>query len=63
MLLCLDSEKEPWRAARKYDDCETKSDVWMWKGVRLGPMRSLLVAVKSEALALERYEFVIAIVC
>ena len=37
-------------AARKYKDCAVNRLVWMWKGVALGPMSSLLVVVKSDEL-------------
>jgi len=64
MLFLLASAKGPVSAARKYKDCVVSRLVWMWKGVALGPMSSLLVVVKSDGLiGLVRYEsgFVVAV--
>jgi hypothetical protein len=46
------SEKGPVSAARKYGDWEVRRDVWIRKGVALGPMSRVLVVVKSDGLAL-----------
>ena len=57
MLFLLASANGPVSAARKYKDCVVSRLVWMWKGVALGPMSSLLVVVKSDGLiGLVRYE-------
>jgi hypothetical protein len=53
MLFEVDSEKAPWSAARKYGLCDVRSVVWMWKGVSFAPTKTMLVFVRSEALALQ----------
>jgi hypothetical protein len=51
-MLSVASAKGPVSAARKYGDWLVRSEVWIRKGVALGPMRSVLVFVKSDRLAL-----------
>jgi hypothetical protein len=51
-VLAVASAKGPVSAARKYGDWVVRREVCIKKGVALGPMRRVLVLVKSEALAL-----------
>jgi hypothetical protein len=52
MVFSVASEKGPVSAARKYGDWEVRRVVCIWKRVAFGPMRSMLVFVKSFGLAL-----------